>query len=157
VSRGGREVRLAASPHWSSRCYFNAQIKETMNMSSFVVWIDHQHATTFRFSGSEVQVGKLEAHQILHHTHRIDGVDRDHAAKKLFAEAATAIHDAEKVLLLGPGLAKHSFQTYLSEHHPRIFRTVVGCESMESRPTQAQIIDFAKRYFAAEEVMPHHG
>lgn len=125
-------------------------------MSAFVVWIDHEHARVFALADGCQHKTSVHAHRHDHHTHRENSFDRESRARKMFEETASHLKDAERILVVGPGLAKHLFTSFLAEHFPKLFRRVAGCEAM-GHPTDPQITDFAQRYFdqqACQSVMP---
>ena len=81
-----------------------------------VVWIDRAHAKVFFFSGSGAPViKKLTGRpQPDHHTHSRDAFDHERKEAGLFREASNAIEDSEKILVVGPGIAKFHFRNYLN-------------------------------------------
>jgi len=53
----------------------------------------------------------------------------------------------DRVLLVGPGVAKNHFVSYLEEHHQKkLANRIVGTEAMD-HPSDAQIVAFARKYF----------
>jgi len=68
-----------------------------------------------------------------------------------FNEIAHELHAADQILILGPGVAKHHFQTYLVEQHPELARRIVGCSSLE-HPTELQVKDLAQRFFKLKQL-----
>ena len=119
-------------------------------MSPFIVWIDHDHSKAFSLAPSnpEDQAAPLSAHthRVDHHTHALDNLDREKRTHKMFQETAKLLDDAEHVLIVGPGLAKHLFNNYLAEHFPKVFRKVSGCEALD-HPTDPQIRAFGEDFF----------
>lgn len=100
-------------------------------MSVFVIWVDREHAKLFQFSGEKMERKLLQS---------------SHQERAFFSEAATHLKDASRVLILGPGVAKHHFQNYLLEHEPLLAKKVVGCETVDE-PTDPQIAAFARKLF----------
>jgi stalled ribosome rescue protein Dom34 len=117
-------------------------------MKFTVIWIDREHASTFKISDGSMERKKFQATHTDHHTHRRDGLDYDREEPVLFAKVAAEIADSDRLLILGPGVAKHHFQTFLAEQRPQLSRKVLGVETVD-HPSDAQIAAMAKRYFAA--------
>ena len=66
-------------------------------------------------------------------------------SRSSFEEAASLIKEAARILILGPCLAKHLFQNYLCEQHPKLFRKIVGCENHGFSEDSA-IIQFSDQF-----------
>ena len=53
----------------------------------------------------------------------------------------------DRVLLVGPGVAKNHFITYLETHHQKdLALRIVGTETID-HPTDAEIVAYARRFF----------
>jgi len=115
-------------------------------MSICVVWIDRENAKLFEFSHEKMERRNLQSTHVDHHTHRFDAIEQRQREQTLFSELVTHVSEAPKLLILGPGVAKHRFQNYLTEHFPALAKKVVACEAMD-HPTDSQIAAFARRYF----------
>ncbi len=115
-------------------------------MNAFVIWIDREHAKIFPVSEERLEKKTLLAKQSEHHTHKLDNLDHQRQENWLFEESVAYMRNAEKILVLGPGVAKHHFITYLMEQHPALARKVTDCETVD-HPSDAQIIAYAKKYF----------
>lgn len=116
-------------------------------MKGAVIWIDRETARLFLLSDEKMERKNLEVHMPEHHTHGKDASDRDRKEHKLFAAAAKELGAVDRVLILGPGVAKHHFKTYLEEHYPKEARKVVGLETVD-HPTDGQIAAYTKKLFA---------
>lgn len=110
------------------------------------VWLDREHAKIFAFSAGESkpEIRKVKAHVPNHHTHRLEGDEKE--SGKFYHEVAQQLVDADMILVMGPGVAKHHFRTHLMEHHPNLSRRVVGVETVD-HPTEPQLAACASRYF----------
>ncbi len=115
-------------------------------MSNFVIWIDREHAKIFQISAEKMERKSLRSTHAEHHTHKIDGLDQQHQEKRLFADAALLLKEAQHLLILGPGVAKHHFQNYLLEHHPALAKKISACEAVD-HPSDAQIAALARTHF----------
>lgn len=122
-------------------------------MSIFVIWVDREHARIFQFSNEKMERKHLQARHQDHHTHPFDGIDQKKQESEFFTEVIThlAIPEVEstRILILGPGVAKHHFQNFLNEHQPALAKKVVGCETVD-HPTDAQIAALARKFFNLE-------
>ena len=120
-------------------------------MKNYVIWIDREHAKIFQFDAEQASQKNLSVKHTEHHTHRQDNFDHMRYESRLFADSAAQLKSAEKLLILGPGVAKHHFQNYLAEHFPLLSKKVVACESSD-HPTDPQLFAYAKKYFIASEL-----
>lgn len=109
-----------------------------------VIWLDHEHAKLFHFSEEHMERETVRATRVDHHTHRLDGDEKNHPV--MYDEIAAKLEQASRILILGPGLAKTHFQNRLLEKHPAIAKKVVGCETSD-HPTDHQIAAYAMKYF----------
>lgn len=119
-------------------------------MNAYVIWIDREHAKAFQVSAEKMERAQFASHQPDHHSHPHDALDHQRAERPLFEQVAHHVREAEKLLILGPGVAKHHFQNFLSEHYPAVARRIVACETVD-HPSDPQIAAYARRFF---EVKP---
>lgn len=119
-------------------------------MNAFAIWIDREHAKIFRISEEKIDKTALFAKQSEHHTHRQDNFDHQRLEHRLFEDAVAQMHGASRLLILGPGVAKYHFQTFITEHHPALGRKIKGCETVD-HPSDAQIEAYAKKFFEIGE------
>ena len=124
-------------------------------MAIIVVWIDRENAKLFQLSSDRMErMSPLAARHQDHHTHRTDAFDYKHRENAFFLDviqhfqtaAASAPSIMPKILIVGPGVAKHHFLNYMNEHHPVSAKKVVGCEAVD-HPTDAQIAALARKFF----------
>jgi stalled ribosome rescue protein Dom34 len=115
-------------------------------MSAFVIWIDREQAKLFEFSHEKMERRIVESKHTDHHTHVIDQLDIQRREDGFFSVVATHLVEASKILIIGPGVAKHHFRNYVGEHLPALAKKIVGCETSD-RPTDPQIAAFARRFF----------
>ena len=114
--------------------------------SIFVIWLDRDEARIFQFSQDKMERKNLHARHTDHHTHQADQLDQAQRDKHFYGEVVEKLAGAAQILILGPGVAKHHFQTYLSEHQPALAKKIVGCETTD-HPTDHQIAALAKKFF----------
>jgi stalled ribosome rescue protein Dom34 len=122
-------------------------------MALIALWIDREHAKFFTFSQERMERTHLDARHMEHHNHAKDHNDASRWENKFFADVANRLREASQVLILGPGMAKHHFRTYLMEHVPLVAKAVVGCETV-SHPTDPQIAAMASRFFTLRDRIP---
>lgn len=115
-------------------------------MSIYVVWVDREHAKLFQFSQEKMERKSFQARHFDHHTHRLDGLDQRRQEAAFFSDVVSHLSEAAKLLILGPGVAKHHFQNYLGEHFPILAKKVVACETVD-HPTDPQIAAIARKFF----------
>lgn len=115
-------------------------------MSSFVIWIDREHAKIFHFSNEKMERKNFKSKHAEHHTHRMEQAEHQRQEQAFFSEIVTSLRDAAHILILGPGVSKHHFQNYLMEHLPLLAKRIVGCEPVD-HPTDPQIAAYARKFF----------
>jgi len=118
-------------------------------MSIFVIWVDREHAKLFQFSNEKMERKNLQARHQDHHTHPLDHLDQKKQENAFFSSITENLAEASRILILGPGVAKHHFQTYLLEHQPALAKRIVGCETVD-HPTDPQIVAIARKFFNME-------
>jgi hypothetical protein len=122
-----------------------------------VVWIDHREARVFHFSATEVDKLVLQSnnptHQIHHKANTIGSghVQEDH---QYLHGVALAIGNAGAELITGPANAKTELVKHIHHHDPKLMDIIVGVETVD-HPSDAQLVDFARKYFkAADRMLP---
>jgi stalled ribosome rescue protein Dom34 len=115
-------------------------------MKVSVIWIDREHAHLFHISDENMERKQIKNSHIEHHTHQRDNLDHEREERCLFIDAAAELKASDRVLIIGPGVAKHHFQTFLFEQNPDIGRRIAGVETVD-HPSDAQIGALAKKYF----------
>lgn len=126
-------------------------VRGAMSTPHAVLWIDHEEAKVFRFSGDDVERVDLHADKHLHHHMRRDK-DRHLSDAHLYESAAKHLADAERILVVGPGPAKLEFLRHLHAHARAVEAKVVAVESID-HPTDGQLVAYARKYFKASDRM----
>lgn len=112
-----------------------------------VVWLDREQAKVFQFSQKGfLGEKKFRAHHTDHHTHARDAFDHERSESPLFRDVSQELEGVKKLLIIGPGMAKYHFRSYLMEQKPLVARNVERVESSD-HPTEAQIAALAKDFF----------
>ena len=124
--------------------FFNKE----QQMSYMALWIDHDHAKIFTFKNEDPEVLHLEnRHHTNHHNSSRQENEKQEQLKKYFAEVHDKILSAKGVLILGPGLAKNEFKSYLETHHPKgLAKSILGVETMD-KATDNEVKAAAKKFF----------
>ena len=116
-------------------------------MAQYVVWLDSVKAQIFNLTPEGVVKTHLEKTEVDHHTHSKKDVEVDTGTEHFFHGLCAKFADAEEILLLGPGLAKTHFKTYLEKHQPSgLAKKIIGIENSD-HPTDNQILAEARRFF----------
>lgn len=118
-----------------------------INNLEIMVWIDREHASLVSLRDNDISVASFRQSEPDHHTHRVQDTERKEP-RKLFQRAVELLKNASRILIVGPGVTKFHFRTYLVEHHPAQARKVVGCETLD-HPSEGQLKDYAKKHFRA--------
>lgn len=112
-----------------------------------VVWLDRESAKIFDWINGVPMHRKIDFAPNPHH-HSRPMEDEENRSRKFFRDLAHALQESSRILIVGPGLAKHHFRNHLVEHHPMLLKRVVGCETVD-HPTDHQITAFGGDFFEA--------
>ncbi len=116
-------------------------------MSAYVVWMDSKNAKIFHIEGEKITSSRAIRHDHKHHKqNKNDAKEKD--SPKYFTDVAEQLNEnTDAVLLVGPGVTKIHFVTYLDKHHRKeLARRIIGTESMD-HPSDAQVVAYARKYF----------
>ena len=113
---------------------------------SAVIWLDSKEARIFEFSLDHMEHHRLDEKHVEHHTHHPDGLDHQKWEREFFGRLGKNLASATRLLIVGPGVAKHHFQNYLTEHLPELGRKIVACETVD-HPTDGEIAAIARTTF----------
>lgn len=120
---------------------------------AYAVWVDRDQAKLFSFPDeldSSADRRMVRAFHFDHHTHRTDAIDHQRWSRNLFGQVVEHLGAADRIFVMGPGVAKHHFYTYLVEHHPNLAKVIVGCETV-NHPTENEIEMAARKLLKIEE------
>lgn len=105
-------------------------------MSDYVVWMDSAKAHVFELNLKGIKTSEIKKEDIAHR-----------GSEPLFSEICKSLHDCDKLLIMGPGLAKNQFKSYLSEHFTHsLAKHLVGVETCD-HPTDNQILAISRKFF----------
>jgi hypothetical protein len=124
-------------------------------MSVYVVWVDREDAKIFRCGpGGEIQSESLlgDGSQFPTSVRPPSKPGASPASTGMgpgeahhYSGIAGQLKIAAKILILGPGVAKHHFQNFLAEHFPILSKKVVGCETVD-QPNEEKIAAISRRF-----------
>lgn len=115
-------------------------------MRDTIVWIDRDHARVFHFGREKANEGLLHATRHQHHAPSRDRVERERSERTLYNQVAAELNKSRRILVIGPGVAKHHFHTFLFEHHPVLARKISAVETVD-HPSEAQVSSLALKHF----------
>jgi len=117
-----------------------------------VVWMDGRQAECYALHpNGAFEHREVIKHDFDHHTH--SHRDDKHPPEAYYKSLMQALHGAEEILLIGPGLPKEHFKHYVSQHSGHdLAKHIVGMESAE-RLTENQIKALAIQAF--KRLHPH--
>jgi stalled ribosome rescue protein Dom34 len=114
-----------------------------------VVWLDHVTAVVISYTDRESHEQTVRSAVADRRAHSDAGQSGSGHARDdvdFFDEVVRLIGKVPEVLIVGPGLAKTSFERYVRTNHPLLARRIAGVETVD-HPTAGQIVKFAKQYF----------
>jgi stalled ribosome rescue protein Dom34 len=125
-----------------------------MQPSHAVVWLDHAEAHILHFTSEDVR-NKFagEPYRRLQHRRDKDGRPRAPADQAYYDTIAGSLVEAEEILVAGPATATAAFVRHLNEHAHDVRARVVAIENVD-RPSDGQLLDYARRHFRAAEGPP---
>ncbi len=120
-----------------------------------VVWINHRQARILYFNANaadELVVRPRNSAGQIHH--KADSIGSGHAAedRDFLHRTAEAMADAHAVLITGPANTKAELVKHVWQHHRALSKSIAGVETLD-HPTDRELLDFARRYFQAQDRM----
>lgn len=116
-------------------------------MTDYVIWLDSEKAKIFALKPSGVEKSHVEKGGIEHHSRNKKDHHGDATSDHFFHDLAIKLQDAQKILILGPCLAKDHFITHLQTHHTGgLNKKIVGTEKCDHL-TDNQILSEAHKFF----------
>ena len=104
-----------------------------------ILWLDRENAKLFNLEEGKLSTKHLHAHDPNHHTHVINQDEKD--SQRFYKTVHEHIKDKKDIVILGPGLAKKHFQTYLETHFPVFQKSVMAYVTVD-HPTDHQIMQY---------------
>ena len=119
-----------------------------MSLFHAVVLIDHHSAQVLQFDADQVEASKIQAHT--HHTRQHGSAVRDE--HEFFGEVCDRLAGIRQVVVTGSQTALSDFRHYVDKHRAPVALQVVGWEKVD-RPTEGQLVAFARQYFSMHDQM----
>lgn len=119
-------------------------------MKPMAVWMDHHEARIFHVDGEAFDEKTLAS--ATRHIHRHEKAaevkvrnhpDDDH---RFFGAIAHELAEADRILILGPSVAKVQFVSYVEEHDAGLGARIVAVENAD-HPTDRQIVAHVREHF----------
>ena len=118
-----------------------------------IIWLDHREARIFYVGLSGVDRFVLHPdHPTKHLHHKANSIGSGHGLpdKKFMKLIVDTLGDAGEILIIGPASAKTELAKYLREYHSLVGKRIAAILDAD-HPSDAQIVEYAKRYFKIEE------
>ena len=121
-----------------------------------VVWLDHRQARIFNLTRQGAQETLVRSPDPgkghVHHHAGTYGAGHNPLVREFMEDVSAGIGGAERILILGPGQARHELKSFLELHRPRQAGRVLGNEAMD-HGSHAEIVSFARHFFARADRM----
>ncbi len=116
-------------------------------MSNYVVWLDSQDAHLFNLKNTGIEKSHIHKSEMNNHRTPLKDMHKDKNADPYYHHLAEKLKDAEQILLMGPGLAKNHFKSYLDSHATHTLAPkIIGVETVE-KMTENQVMAEARKFF----------
>ncbi len=121
-------------------------------MKDYIIWLDSESAHVFALnsSGEGVEKSVVKKNDADHHNRHKKDQHQDSHAEPYYRDLAAQLKDADKMLLIGPGLAKNHFRDHLNTHQAHtLAKKVIGLENFEGfeHKTENQMMAEAHKFF----------
>lgn len=120
-----------------------------MSYSHVIAWVDHTQAHIIHFNPEAAESEIIKTHSTHPHLHNKSGAQGSgHAPENshYFDAIATAVNDAQEILIVGPGLEKLSLVKHLIKHHHDVAEKIISVETID-HPSDGQLLNYARKYF----------
>ncbi|MBN8968878.1 MAG: translational machinery protein [Rhizobiales bacterium] len=117
-----------------------------------VVWVDHRRARIFHIDLAgydQIVIRSRPESENIHHKANEIGAGHATEDEEFMGEIATALQDAGRILILGPGNEKNALYDFLQQNNAEFRKRVVAIGSSD-HPSDEEVIDYAQRYFGFE-------
>ena len=121
-----------------------------MSFNHAIVWLDQAEAHVIHFSRDEAETEVIKTTS----QHKKDGVNSNNRAVEptgYMDEIAAALLSSKEILIVGPGQEKLAFIKHLNKSHAETADKVVSVETVD-HPSDAQLLEYARKYFAKENM-----
>lgn len=118
------------------------------------LWIDHREAVIVTVAAKGEEIKRISSDMEKHErfsAHAPEGSPEDRRDRRFgehlhqyYAEVVAALHDADSILILGPGEAKGELEKQLV--HEKLSGRIVGIETVD-KLTEPQIVAKVRQHF----------
>lgn len=118
-------------------------------MINKTVWIDHQHAYIFEFNKNKIieKTFNKKLDLVVSDSPRKFTHAKEHQ-KNFYHLIANELGVPNKLLLLGPGVAREEFKHHCEfHHHEELAKHIALSIPMKSHPRRSEIIRISKDFF----------
>jgi stalled ribosome rescue protein Dom34 len=119
-----------------------------MEFRHAVVWVDHQNAQVLQFDEEHVEASRVRSHS--HHTAQHGSEVR--SEHEFYGEVCAAFERVPETLVVGSHTALADFRHFVEKHRPQVAARVAAYEVVD-RPTEAQLVALARKYFLKHDRM----
>lgn len=112
-----------------------------------IVWIDHLEARIFHFTAGDADGVVIRSDSPDRHLHHRAGSRTGNRAPddhEFFEAVLRALEGAQEWLVVGPGLAKTAFVSYVHSKHPAEVGRIVHVEALD-HPTDGELLRLARK------------
>jgi hypothetical protein len=120
-----------------------------------VLWLDHHEARIIHFNADVSDSERVHPADPPRHLHIKAGSPSGthiRGEPQFYRDVATALGDAQEILLTGPSTAKMEFVKYLQKHAAPASRRIIGIETVDNL-TDGQLLVEARKFFVCADRM----
>ena len=115
-----------------------------------IVTVDHHQAVIICLDGETHTTKNVHLHG--HNTPQHSAEIRDR--HEFYAEVVDGLKGLTEVLVAGHRTGLDDFKHYVEKHRPALADLVIGYETID-KPTEGQLVAFAREYFDKHERLAH--
>jgi len=116
-------------------------------MKTVILKLDSKIAKIFQWPEFNKAPKILEEKHVEHHSH-LKSDETHFVVNKFFHEVAKSLEEPEEILLLGNHANNAEFKHHLqNHHHEKIFKKIVGTETINSHVSDGEILKQAGIFF----------
>ncbi len=119
-------------------------------MAYIVCWLDSEEAKIFEFTTEGINKVDLKIKEE-EKTANKSGDHHHHDSAAFYHRVADTMKSCTEALVVGPGMAKKHFKSYLENKNQSLSKRIVGFENMD-HPTDKQIVAEARKFFKAHDL-----
>ncbi len=114
----------------------------------YIIWMDSEKAQVFGLNTTGIEKSNIKKSGVDHHSN-VDNVNDEHL-NHFYKDLTAKLSGAGEVLIMGPGVSKTHFKTYLDSHDAAVSKNVLSVENSD-HPSDNQILEVGKTFFKKYE------